>query len=190
MTAAGDRHMARVREEEWRDVPGFGDNYSASTLGHIRAKSRVVIKRNRHGGISRQIYQARDLHPSRTDKWGHASVHLGVDGRKFTVSVHHLVLITFSGPRPDGMEACHNNGDASDNRPENLRWDTHFNNNQDRKNQGNYAVGEAHHMAKFPVDLIRGIRSGSVSRNEAIKVHGMSPSHWWRVMRGDSWSHL
>jgi hypothetical protein len=29
--------------EQWKDVPGFGDNYQASTLGRVRAKDRVVL---------------------------------------------------------------------------------------------------------------------------------------------------
>lgn len=38
--------------------------------------------------------------------------------------VHHLVLEAFVGPRPEGMQGCHNNGDSKDNCAANLRWDT------------------------------------------------------------------
>lgn len=41
------------------------------------------------------------------------------------------------GPCPDGMEACHNNGDQLDNRIENLRWDTHSANIYDQVAHGN-----------------------------------------------------
>ena len=38
--------------------------------------------------------------------------------------IHRLILETFVGPCPSGMEACHNNGIKTDNKLENLRWDT------------------------------------------------------------------
>ena len=41
-------------------------------------------------------------------------------------------LDAFTGPCPDGMEACHANGDRSDNRAGNLRWDTVRENANDR----------------------------------------------------------
>ena len=46
--------------------------------------------------------------------------------------VHRLVLETFVGPRPDGMEARHLNGDCQDNRVENLIWGTPLENGADK----------------------------------------------------------
>jgi hypothetical protein len=60
----------------------------------------------------------------------------------FTRKVHRLVLETFVGPCPDGMECCHNNGDPADNRLENLRWDTLSSNAYDRVEHG------VHNMAR------------------------------------------
>lgn len=45
--------------------------------------------------------------------------------------VHTAVLLAFVGERPEGLEACHNNGIPSDNRLENLRWDTRSSNRRD-----------------------------------------------------------
>lgn len=39
-------------------------------------------------------------------------------------SVHPLVLEAFVGPRPPGMEACHADGNKTNNALSNLRWDT------------------------------------------------------------------
>lgn len=134
-------------EEIWKDIPGYGGHYMASNLGRIMAKERKVKKFcGLHGKEVEQTYKARILNPNKTDKYGHLSVHLGFDKKKYTCSVHRLVLFAFVGLPPDGMEACHNNGIASDNRIENLRWDTHANNNLDRKNHGKYARGKDHPM--------------------------------------------
>jgi hypothetical protein len=58
------------------------------------------------------------------------------DGVSTNVYVHHLVLLAFVGPRPDGLICCHGNGDPTDNRPENLRWDTHSANSKDAIKHG------------------------------------------------------
>ena len=139
--------MEMTMEEIWKDIPGYGGHYMASNLGRIKVKSRKVKKFcGLHGKEVEQVYKERILNPSKNDKYGHMSVHLGVDKKKYNVSVHRLVLFAFVGLQPEGCEACHNNGIASDNRIENLRWDTHANNNLDRKKHGKYATGKDHPM--------------------------------------------
>ena len=88
------------------------------------------------------------------------------------------------------MEACHNNGVASDNRIDNLRWDTHHNNNQDRKTHGTYAKGEKHHMAKLTPEQALAIRRRDVTKKQAMRDFGISNSQHHRIMTGKSWSHL
>lgn len=72
---------------------------------------------------------------------GRVYVNLYVDGVRKSFGVHSIVLESFTGPRPDGMEACHGNGKPSDNRLENLRWDTHAANIRDSLDHG------THHQA-------------------------------------------
>lgn len=177
-------------DEEWMPIPGFGGHYEASNRGRIRVKDRTVSKRHRMGAMITQFYRGRVLNPHKSDKLGHMSVHIGVDGRCFGVGVHRLVLLAFVGPCPPGMEACHGNGDAGDNRLENLRWDTHFNNNQDRKALGHYAVGEKHHMAKLTSDQAMAIRTRAVTKRQAMRDYGISNSQHHRIMKGESWKHL
>lgn len=55
--------------------------------------------------------------------------------------VHRLVYEAFVGPIPEGMFVCHNNGDPLDNRPDNLRVDTHEGNMRDRELHGNTPRG-------------------------------------------------
>lgn len=133
--------------EIWADIPNYGNHYQASNLGRIRVKDRIVKKFSVLANkIVEQKYKARLLNPSKQSYLGHLSVHLGYDNKKISVSVHRLVLEAFVGERPDGMECCHNNGVANDNRLENLRWDTHENNNKDRKLHGKYLKGKNHPM--------------------------------------------
>jgi hypothetical protein len=60
----------------------------------------------------------------RPDRNGYHQVDLRQSGHRETVLVHRLVLETFVGPRPPGMQCRHLNGDQTDNRLWNLEWAT------------------------------------------------------------------
>lgn len=73
---------------------------------------------------------------------GYLSVQLG---RGRPAYVHRLVLEAFVGPAPSAEhEGCHGNGDRSDNRIENLRWDTPAGNTVDRYLHGRIPRGSEH----------------------------------------------
>lgn len=93
--------------ECWKSIPDY-DNYECSTLGRIRNK--------RNGYVLSTIIDKRS---------GRHYIHLG---RDFYGQVAPLCLATYKGPRPNGMMACHNNGNVDDNSIDNLRWDTQSNN--------------------------------------------------------------
>jgi hypothetical protein len=46
---------------------------------------------------------------------------------------NHLVLEAFLGPRPEGMECRHLDGDRANCRLDNLRWGTHSENERDKR---------------------------------------------------------
>lgn len=107
--------------ERWVPIPGH-EGYEVSDLGHLRSLDRVIHCRNgkrlRRRGQPLRRWQER----------GYWMVRLG-SGRQW--AVHRLVLTAFVGPCPDGMEGCHNDGDPSNARLSNLRWDTPRENAQD-----------------------------------------------------------
>ena len=97
-------------DDDLRPIPGIPD-YFASPSGRIwSTKGR-----------------GRWLKPS-SDRRGYQRVSVVVAGRSCTRAVHQLIAEAFHGPRPEGMEVCHNDGDPANNTPDNLRWDTHANN--------------------------------------------------------------
>lgn len=118
--------------ENWRDIPGWEGYYQVSDHGRVRSVDRVVDRsdgrRNRLRGKVLSL-SAR------------ASGHIGVTlrrGKLTTYGVHQLVAAAFIGPRPEGMEVCHNNGDPADNRVENLRYGTRSENTRDRVDHGTH----------------------------------------------------
>lgn len=79
---------------------------------------------------------------------GYLSITLSQNGYQKTITAHTLVLLTFKGECPPGMEACHNNGIKTDNRPSNLRWDTRSKNCKDKHKHGTIWKGKLNRLQK------------------------------------------
>jgi len=130
--------------EHWRPVVGHEGRYKVSDLGRVRSVDRIDSRGNRAWG--------RVLAPDVTAS-GHLRVALCVDGKARRHFVHRLVLAAFVGPRPDGMEACHNDGDPKNNVVGNLRWDTKSANARDRRRHGtDEHARKTHCPQKHPYD--------------------------------------
>lgn len=87
-----------------------------------------------------------------SNTFGYKQIELWRNKHRFQKIVHRLVLETFVGKCPDGMETCHNNGVRDDNRLENLRWDTKTNNVIDSIKHGTFL------KSKLTQDDVRTIR--------------------------------
>ena len=83
--------------------------------------------------------QKRPLRPSPNRPNGYLAVPMTVDNRQIRRYIHHMVLLAFVGPRPDGMEIRHLNGNCQDNRLVNLRYGTHTENAEDQRRHGTQA---------------------------------------------------
>lgn len=95
---------------QWRPVVGFEGMYEVSNDGQVRTLFRGLNKA-KHTMIDRK---------------GYVSVRLCGPKRAFMKRkrVHSLVLEAFVGPKPEGMQCRHLNGNKQDNRLENLAWGT------------------------------------------------------------------
>jgi len=113
--------------ETWRPVVGHEGLYEVSDLGRVRSVDRDVA----YPGGRMQRHRGRVLSPKRTDE-GRKYVNLSRQGKARLYKVALLVLEAFVGPRPPGTFGCHSDGDASNDRVTNLRWDTPSANNYDR----------------------------------------------------------
>ena len=179
-----------MSDETWKQLPGYGGHYDVSDMGRVRVRDRHVERKHPTGMIVKFFYPGRLLQPCASGRYGHQSVHVGVGGKRYSLAVHWMVLVTFVGPRPEGMEACHGNGNASDNRLENLRWDTHFENNQDRKRHGRYATGSKHVMAKLRDETVREIKQSGMNGSQVAQRYGIGASTAHRILTGKSWAHV
>jgi hypothetical protein len=76
---------------------------------------------------------------------GHLRLVLWRDGEHQTFKIHILVLETFVGPRPDGYEARHLDGNPENNRVSNLAWGTSSENSLDQVRHGRHAYAKRTH---------------------------------------------
>lgn len=70
------------------------------------------------------------------DESGYRRVRVVANGRRTKKPIHQLVCEAFHGPKPDGHEVRHLNGNRQDNRPSNLAWGTRSENARDRTRHG------------------------------------------------------
>ena len=123
--------------EHWKPVPGWEGYYEVSNHGRVAG----VGRRDSRGHLRKR----RILSLNRRTPSGHLRAALSRDGKTYTRLIHQLVAEAFIGPRPEGLEVCHNNGDPSDNRPENLRYDTRTANMRDAvKHRQNHNSAKTH----------------------------------------------
>lgn len=121
---------------EWRPVVGWEGLYEVSAQGEVRSLSRVVHAKNFKGRVLARRFTGKPLCAFVTGK-GYPAVKLSRQGGTPTTQyVHVLVTAAFIGPRPQGLETCHNNGDPTDNAVENLRYDTRAANARDSVRHG------------------------------------------------------
>jgi NUMOD4 motif/HNH endonuclease len=126
-----------VTAERWRPVPGYEGAYEVSDLGRVRSLRRTVIRSNGRATVVRQRILRQSQYVA-DGRGTYRRVVLSKGGQAKNFTVHILVMIAFVGPRPQGMDICHENGDGKDNRLVNLRYDTHKANMADTVRHGTH----------------------------------------------------
>ena len=168
-----------------RPIPGFF-GYYASRDGGIWAAPRLDrLGRNRRGQW---------LRPGPNSS-GHYYVVLCSGGQRVTRAVHRLVLETFVGPCPEGMEACHRDDIKSHNHLSNLRWDTRSANQRDRVRntgwRGPCLSGEQHGGCVLTAEQVRQLRriwkTGGHSHRQLASKFGIGRGQVGRIVRGECW---
>lgn len=119
-----------ARKECWKPIQNFEGCYDVSDKGRVRSLDRI-------DGQGRN-WKGRVLKPKgRKNNKGYVNVALCKNGLIVYREIHRLVLETFVGPCPKGMEACHGKKGNRNNSLPNLRWDTPHNNALDMIADGN-----------------------------------------------------
>lgn len=151
--------------EVWENIPKYGGVYQVSNLGRVHSSSRIALSKR----WGTQKVKGGILTPITHKK--HLCVRLALLGEREERYIHELVLTTFVGPCPEGMECRHLKDDPSDNRLHMILWGTYEENAWD-------AVWNDKKVRKIPLDIIDDIKIryslGGITQQELAKELGVS----------------
>lgn len=161
--------------EAWKVFPR-DDRYEVSSLGRIRksGNKKIIAGSHNNNGYRR-------IGINRTG------------GQSFEYRVHHMVLESFVGPRPEGKQCNHINGVKDDNRLENLEWVTTKENCLHRCQVLGHNTGERSGLSKLSESQVREmIRRGADGQPfTRISIEfGISASQAWKIVNRQAWKHV
>lgn len=127
------------------------------------------------------------------DKGGYLCLGLHREGKTYRRRVHHLVLEAFVGPRPNGSECCHGDGNRANNRVGNLRWGTKAENDADKTRHDTWLRGARHPQARLTEEMVREIREIAAkgrSKPSLASRFGVTKRTITLIVQRKAWSHV
>jgi NUMOD4 motif-containing protein/HNH endonuclease len=176
--------------EEWRPVVGHETDYEVSNLGRVRSLDRILmLEMHWKSGIVKTVRHPRKGRILKPGMASNGYLTVNIVGRNRCI--HILVLAAFLGPCPPALEACHNDGIKTNNRLDNLRWDTRKANAADSHRHGTRIIGSKHSQAKLTEDTAKQIWNlrGTLSQSALAEKFNVSPAAVQAVHDERTWRH-
>lgn len=172
--------------EGFREIPGY-PRYAINQSGTI-----LSICVGGYEDKTRLWSDAKKINAD-TDKDGYPRVSLIHNGRRLTAKVHKLVLLTFVGQCPNGMQCRHLDGNKTNNHVLNLAWGTRAENANDKMLHGTTTKGEKSNTAKLTADDVIEIRkrfANGETQTAIAKDFSVTQSSISLIVLRQSWRHL
>ena len=104
-------------------------------------------------------------------------------------TIHRLVLETFVGPCPEGMEGCHDDGNKQNNSLGNLRWDTRSNNILDTVKHGTHNNNAK--LNELQVRIIRRLLEfETLTQYKIAEIFRVAPATICRIKTRECWNRI
>jgi hypothetical protein len=175
--------------EVWKPVVGFEGFYEVSNRGRVKSLAREIRAKSRWGKY--QFFSIRERVLAVTpDKDGYHCVMFSRGGKRSCKKIHRLVLETFDGPPPPGMQCRHLDGNLLNNTPNNLKWGTSAEDWADRFKHDVHARGDRMRTAKLSNAKARFILRSSLPHKELAKKFGVHHNLIGKVKRREIWKHV
>ena len=153
---------------EWRAIPS-APHYLVSSDGQVRH------------------HQSDKPRKFSTTPRGYKLVNFWNEGKLRVKTVHSLIAETFHGPRPDGCEVRHLDGNPANNHASNLAYGTKVENAADRERHGNTMRGQRNGNAKIADTDVECIRllyaGGKASQYELAALFRTSQAQVHNIVR-------
>lgn len=172
-------------DEIWKPVYGYDGLYEVSSTGDVRSVDRIAT--HQMGGPLKLRGKKLSVH---VNPKGYCTYALCRHGKLKTFAAHTLVLEAFVGPRPEGQEACHLDGNRQNPRLDNLRWDTRVENQRDRLVHGTDIRGEKHPKCKLTEEQVQSIRNDSRPIRVIGPEYGIHPATVTIIKKRRNWKWL
>lgn len=169
--------------EEWRAIAGYDGRYEVSSLGRVRSLDMVCENIGSSGYTRRRSGKVLGT-SSNPRHYPTVSLPSGC------TPVHKLVAAAFLGPKPDGCEICHHDGNRLNASAANLRYATHAENECDKDRHGTRLRGEEHNWTrKLTKEDVREIRLLAPYDTHALLAehYGVDRSMISSVVRNKCW---
>jgi len=172
--------IKNIMEEVWKDVKGFEGLYQVSNIGNVkRLKNENALLEKL---VGRSI-----------DRYGYVKRVLCKQGKMYDFTEHRLVAIAFIDNPEDKLTINHINGIKTDNRVENLEWNTNLENKQHAVNSGlTNLKGINHPRCKLSEKDVLEIREigFTQTRTALSKKYGVSRNSILGIINRKNWNHI
>ena len=174
--------------EFWADIEGYEGFYEISHLGRVKSLRRTIMRTNNR----KQTFKENILKPVLTSK-GYLTVNLHKVGKVKTFKIHRLLALSFIDNPDNKPQVNHIDGIKTNNRLNNLEWNTSSENTQHAYNNSLLLPrkGIKHHMSKITEKQVLEIRaSKNKTHQQLADDFQLSRQTIGKIINRKRWKHI
>ena len=173
-------------QEVWKDVINYEGIYQVSNLGRLKSLSRYI--KHWRGGFLNSKEMIKKPFKSKS---GYLITELSKNSSKSKFLIHRLVAEAFI-PNPEGKpQVNHINGIKTDNRVENLEWNTRSENIKHADSKGlRNLKGVNNANAKLSEKEVIEIRQSENSIDALASNYNVGTTCIKRILNKKTWKHI